>query len=177
MISKDGFLFLGLVLLLAWIANALLTLVLSLCLVAIGIMGLCLTMAWVLNTLRDNNVAIPKVFDVQPIVSAPIRDIMLPWEFVEIEAQLLASLGAPQEESELIIVRFLTLVRAHNPADVLLPCMKNGIAQKMKYEYYRKYNTLEYKFNAQDTLAVTDVLRQLDPVEVIDFQNFCAAHS
>ncbi len=173
--SKDGVAFVVLVILVSWIAGALAAVLISLLLFVGSLVAVPVVLVWTVDWLRSRNINIPASIDIKAATSYRIGGTVLPSEFILIERQILDAVGIATDGYVDVVYRFLSLVGAYDKDETALPCMQNGIALKLMYEYRRKYGNLDYEFTSRNMLDITDALRRLDANERQDFQLFCTS--
>jgi hypothetical protein len=169
MLSRNGQVFIGIMIFVAFMAEKLMALFTG----ALWTLGAIFGVAWIATQIKSSTkTPMPdseRYFVMnQTVIPLPLANIQ---EFVMVKLRL------PTDKWQTYMGRFLGAINATDGSAVFPTYLQNGVAKKILWQYYRKFGSLTYDFQQSGTLSVDEVLSPLKDDEKILFHEFCITHS
>ena len=169
--NRNGQLFIGIMILVAFVAEKLMSLIIGTLWVIAPILLVC----WIIDQARK------EFKGTTPIPNADryfeMNQNVIPWPLSNIQEFIMVKLRVPSDKWSTYMGRFLGVINATDGSAVFPAYLQNGVAKKILWQYYRKFGSLKYDFQNSGTLSVEEVLTPLTDAEKIPFHEFCVLHS
>lgn len=172
-ISKNGIVFIALMLLLAFIASKLTVLLLSFFTMAIAFVVVKILIGLLNN---ESEETIKQTIDRLKTEGMTFTQYNVPDELQALEKTVLRKLVQPSDNHLTLMARFLQQIGVQYPNEIpnylYLPVIK-----KMMWEWSRKYGKLTVPLHLKGLLTIDEVLNPIDPKDQMEFHDFCVRHT